>query len=112
MVSTLSTFLKSLIPIFYNAQHALSLHVLPPPRSKYLRCHTSPLLLRHQVDPLMSLDIHCQLLILKLALTRPLDQMHMHDALSQRSLHIEPKSHVLSAPPVRLLGAADEAIPC
>lgn len=59
----------------------------------------------------MPLNIHRQLLVLKVALTRPLDQMHMHHALAQRSFYVKFKAHVLSAPPICLLRAADIAIP-
>lgn len=83
---------------------------LPPPRPEYLRRHTLPFVLRHQVNPLMPLHIHRQLLMLVLILAWPFDQMHMHHALSPRSLHIEPKPHVLGSPLVRLGGATDEAV--
>jgi hypothetical protein len=36
--------------------------------------------------------------------------MHMHNALAQRSFHIESEFEVFSAPLVRLLSATDEAI--
>jgi hypothetical protein len=55
----------------------------------------------------MPLHIHRQLLILELALTRPLHKMHMHNTLTQRALHKEPEAQVLGAPLVRLSGAAD-----
>jgi hypothetical protein len=58
----------------------------------------------------MALDIYRQFLMLILVLARPLDKMYVHHALTQRPLHIKPKSHVLGAPLVRLGRAANEAV--
>lgn len=90
----------------------LSSTLLPPPRPKYLRRRTSPLLLVRilQVDPVCSLDIHRQRVILPVLLPRPPRQVHVRNALAPRSLDVEAESHVLGAPLVRLLGRRKVAI--
>lgn len=83
---------------------------LPPPRPKNLGRNLLLRLLSHQINPLMPLHIHRQLLMLILILTWPLDQMHMHYTLSPRPFHIKPEPHMLRSPSIRLGRAANKAI--
>jgi hypothetical protein len=55
---------------------------LPPPRAKNLGRNLVPLLFLDQVDALMTLDIHSQLLMLVVILTWSLYQMDMYHTLS------------------------------
>jgi hypothetical protein len=106
----------SRLPSQQPRRHLLRPHPLTPPLPppcpkdlrRYLRVLPLPL---HQLHPPLPLHIDTQLLPLKLALTRPLDQMAMHHALSQRAFHIKLEPHMLRAPPIRLLLTRQVPIP-